>query len=74
LETVEQQVQICFIDYYQQKGIQLRAKLKKCAPILGYKLPSDKLTELVVRKAKPSSKPKKLTDGRGLFLITYLIS
>jgi len=31
---------------------------KKCATILGYKLPSDKLTKLVVRKAKPSSKPK----------------
>ncbi len=45
--------------------------IKKSAPILGYKLPSNKLTELVVRKAKPISKPKKLTDGRGLFLITY---
>ena len=49
-------------------------QLKKCAPILGYKLPSDKLTELVVRRAKPSSKPKKLTDGRGLILITNCIS
>jgi hypothetical protein len=38
-------------------------QFKKCAPILGYKLPSDKLTELVVRKAKPISKPKKLTVG-----------
>ena len=47
---------------------------KKCAPILGYKLPSDKLTELVVRKAKPSSKPKKLTDDHDLILITYCIS
>ena len=56
---MEQHVQICFIDYYQQKGIQLRAKLKKCAPILGYKFPSDKLTELVVRNAKPSLKQKK---------------
>ena len=71
---MEQYFQICFIDYYQQKGIQLRAKLKKCAPILGYKLPSDKLTELVVRKAKPSSKPKKLTDDHDLILITYCIS
>ena len=72
---MEQHVKICFIDYYQQKGIQLWAQLKKCAPILGYKLPSDKLTELVVRKAKPSSKQKKVTDGRrGLFLTTYLIS
>ena len=60
---MEQHVQICFIDYYQQKGIQLWVQLKKCAPILGYKLPSDKLAELVVRKAKPGSKPKKLTDG-----------
>jgi len=32
-------------------------------------LPSDKLTELAVRKAKPSSKPKKLSDGGGLFLL-----
>jgi len=34
-------------------------------------LPSDKLTELGVRKAKPSSKQKKLTDGRGLFLLLH---
>ena len=34
-------------------------------------LPSDKLTELGVRKAKPSSKPKKLSDGRGLFLLLH---
>ena len=72
---MEQHVQIRFIDYYQQKRIQLRVKSKKYAPIIGYKLPSDKLTELVVRKAKPSSKQKKVTDGRrGLFLTTYLIS
>ena len=32
-------------------------------------MPSDKLTELGVRKAKPSSKPKKLSDGGGLFLL-----
>ena len=32
-------------------------------------MPSDKLTELAVRKAKPSSKPKKLSDGGGLFLL-----
>ena len=35
------------------------------------RLPSDKLTELGVRKAKPSSKPKKLSDGRGLFLLLH---
>jgi len=34
-------------------------------------LPSDKLTELGVRKAKPSSKPKKLSDGGGLFLLLH---
>ena len=34
-------------------------------------MPSDKLTELGVRKAKPSSKQKKLTDGRGLFLLLH---
>ena len=34
-------------------------------------MPSDKLTELGVRKAKPSSKQKKLTDGRGLFLLVH---
>jgi len=34
-------------------------------------LPSDKLTELGVRKAKPSSKRKKLTDGRGLYLLLH---
>ncbi len=38
---------------------------------MGYNLPSDKLTELGVRKAKPSSKQKKLTDGRGLFLLLH---
>ena len=71
---MEQHDQICFIDYCQQKGVQWREKIKKYAPILGYKLPSDKLAELVVRKAKPSSKPKKLTDGRGLILLTICIS
>ena len=35
------------------------------------RLPSDKLTELGVRKAKPSSKPKKLSDGKGLFLLLH---
>ena len=34
-------------------------------------MPSDKLTELCVRKAKPSSKPKKLSDGGGLFLLLH---
>ena len=34
-------------------------------------MPSDKLTELGVRKAKPSSKRKKLTDGRGLYLLLH---
>ena len=34
-------------------------------------MPSDKLTELGVRKAKPSLKQKKLTDGRGLFLLLH---
>ena len=34
-------------------------------------MPSDKLTELAVRKAKPSSKPKKLSDGGGLFLLLH---
>ena len=34
-------------------------------------MPSEKLTELAVRKAKPSSKPKKLTDGRGLYLLLH---
>jgi len=34
-------------------------------------LPSDKLTELGLRKAKPSSKPKKLSDGGGLFLLLH---
>ena len=34
-------------------------------------MPSDKLTELGVRKAKPSSKPKKLSDGGGLFLLLH---
>jgi len=34
-------------------------------------LPSDKLTELGVRKAKPSSKSKKLSDGGGLFLLLH---
>jgi len=34
-------------------------------------LPSDKLTELGVRKAKSSSIQKKLTDGRGLFLLLH---
>jgi len=34
-------------------------------------LPSDKLTELGVRKAKPSSKPKKFSDGGGLFLLLH---
>ena len=34
-------------------------------------MPSDKLTELGVRKAKPSSKQKKLTDGRGLLLLLH---
>ena len=37
----------------------------------GYNLPSDKLTELGVRKAKSSSIQKKLTDGRGLFLLLH---
>jgi hypothetical protein len=37
----------------------------------GYNLPSDKLTELGVCKAKPSSKQKKLTDGRGLLLLLH---
>ena len=35
-------------------------------------MPSDKLTELGVRKAKPSSKPKKFSDGGGLFLLLHL--
>jgi len=34
-------------------------------------LPSDKLTELGVHKAKPGSKPKKFTDGRGLYLLLH---
>ena len=34
-------------------------------------MPSDKLTELGVRKDKPSSKPKKLSDGGGLFLLLH---
>lgn len=34
-------------------------------------MPSDKLTELGVRKAKPNSKPKKLSDGGGLFLLLH---
>ncbi len=34
-------------------------------------MPSDKLSELGVRKAKPSSKPKKLSDGGGLFLLLH---
>ena len=34
-------------------------------------MPSDKLTELGVRKAKPSSKPKKFSDGGGLFLLLH---
>ena len=34
-------------------------------------MPSDKLTELGLRKAKPSSKPKKLSDGGGLFLLLH---
>ena len=34
-------------------------------------MPSDKLTELGVRKAKPSSNPKKLSDGGGLFLLLH---
>jgi hypothetical protein len=48
----------------------IRSRNKIMCPILGYKLPSDKLTELVVRNAMPSSKSKKLTDGRGFILIT----
>jgi hypothetical protein len=46
------------------KGGIIRSRNKIMCPILGYKLPSDKLTELVVRNPMPSSKPKKLTDGR----------
>ena len=46
-------------------------KIRNYTPILGYELPSEKLTELAVRKAKPSSKPKKLTDGRGLYLLLH---
>jgi len=38
---------------------------------IGHNLPSDKLTELGVRKAKPSSKPKKFSDGGGLFLLLH---
>ena len=34
-------------------------------------MPSDKLTELGLRKAKPSSKPKKFSDGGGLFLLLH---
>ena len=34
-------------------------------------MPSDKLTELGVHKAKPGSKPKKFTDGRGLYLLLH---
>ena len=34
-------------------------------------MPSDKLTELGLRKAKPSSKPKKLSDGGGLFPLLH---
>ena len=34
-------------------------------------MPSDKLTELGLRKAKPSSKPKKLSDGGGLFILLH---
>ena len=34
-------------------------------------MPSDKLTELGIHKAKPSSKQRKLTDGRGLFLLLH---
>ena len=56
------------------KGDTIVVQFKKCAPILGYKLPSDKHTGFDVRKAKPSSKPKKLTDDHDLILITYCIS
>ena len=34
-------------------------------------MPSDRLTELGIRKAKTGSKQKKLTDGRGLFLLLH---
>ena len=34
-------------------------------------MPSDKLTVLGLRKVKPSSKPKKLSDGGGLFLLLH---
>ena len=40
------------------KGGKIRSTNKIMCPILGYKLPSDKLTELVVRNAMPSSKSK----------------
>ena len=56
------------------KGGKIRSTNKIMCPILGYKLPSDKLTELVARNAIPSSKPKKLTDGHGLILITNCVS
>ena len=34
-------------------------------------LPSDKLTELGLRKAKTGPKQRKLTDGRGLYLLLH---
>ena len=34
-------------------------------------MPSDRLTELGIRKAKTGSKQKKLTDGRSLFLLLH---
>ena len=47
------------------------SKYINAPPTSRIRLPSDKLTELGVRKAKPSSKPKKLSDGRGLFLLLH---
>ena len=47
------------------------SKYINAPPTSRIRLPSDKLTELGVRKAKPSSKPKKLSDGRGLFRLLH---
>ena len=49
----------------------INSKFINAPPTSRIRLPSDKLTELGVRKAKPSSKPKKLSDGRGLFLLLH---
>jgi hypothetical protein len=41
------------------KGGIIRSRNKIMCPILGYKLPSDKLTELVVKKSHAKFKAKK---------------